>query len=314
MIKWLAYSIIAIGLVLAVWVEAQYKADIPVEKLRKEYAFADSKFLHYDSTEVHYRSTGVGSTLLLVHGFGGNLRNWAAWQGLLSDSLNVVTMDLPGYGLTGPISSERYCDSAQVAFLSAFVDSMALDTFYLGGNSMGGSIAWHYALQHPEKVKKLILVNSSGYANTTSSKSTPIGFKMLQNKTLSGLMKKITPESVIRKTLLKTYANDSLVTAEEVKTYMDLLLREGNREVLVQRMQQSFAGRDTALIQGLSMPTLILWGDQDNIINVQSAYKFQRDIPTNRLIVYAGIGHLPMHELPLQSSKDLREFLKEEHP
>jgi pimeloyl-ACP methyl ester carboxylesterase len=304
----LLFLIVLIG--LGLYLELNYRPDLPIEKVKKEMAFKSSKYVPFDSTDVHYIKSGKGPVLVLVHGFGGNLRNWKEWQTILSDSFTVISMDLPGYGLTGPTHSADYSDSAQVAFLAYFCDQLKLDSFYLAGNSMGGSIAWRFALQYPNKVRKLVLLDAAGYPRAAEDEDdVPIGFKVLQKPGLSKFIAKITPRSIMSATLRNTYGDPSLVTEGEVDEFMTLLLRAGNREVLIKRMQQRFSINDTTLISTIKQPALIMWGDRDNVIKVADAAKFHRDIPNSELIIYPGVGHLPMHEIPALSAEDVTKFL-----
>ncbi len=310
-LKWQLGILLVLVLCAALYLEAQYKEDIPVEAIKKEFATKKSKYVHYDGAAVHYQVSGKGPTIVLIHGFGGNTYNWRHWQEMLSDSFKVISVDLPGFGITGPITSGNYSDSAQVAFLEAFVDSLKLKHFVLAGNSMGGAISWKYAAKNPDKVKELILINASGYPSINSGKKRPLAFRLLDKESLRPFLTKITPESVIKKTLLNTYFQDSLVTKEEVNLYVKMLVREGNREVILNRSKNGSSRPDTTLLSTLPMRTLILWGDQDNVISVANAYRFERDIPDNKLIIYENVGHLPMFEDPIATTRDLRAFLAE---
>ena len=91
--------------------------------------------------------------------------------------------------------------------METFVDRIGLKNFHIAGNSFGGFVSWNYALENADKVDKLILLNSSGYP--MGDKKLPLGFRLAKNKNLLPLMKKITPRSLVKKTVLAAYEDDS---------------------------------------------------------------------------------------------------------
>ena len=226
----------------------------------------------------------------------------------LQDSFQVVTVDLPGFGFTGPRPDGDYSTAMYIELLDRFFEANQLDSFYLGGNSMGGSISWQYALAYPEKVKKLILVNSAGYPRNVEGGKIPIGFRVLNLPGAKALITKVTPKSLMRKTVEGIYGDQNLVTEAGVQQFMDILRRPGNRKALFDR-RSADQGVGAEAIKQLSMPTLIMWGDQDRLIDVQNAYLFEKDIQGAEMVVYEGVGHVPMLEIPDQSAADLRAFL-----
>lgn len=305
------FRFVLIGIVAVIlgFCAIHYKADIPADEIIKKYALPDSKFIEIEGQRIHYRRKGTGETLVLVHGFSANLRNWSAWYDMLSNAYDVICMDLPGYGLTGPVSKSDYSDSSQAAFLDRFMTAMHVDSFYLAGNSMGGSIAWHYALSYPDKVKKLILINSAGYADQ-EKKENVLGFALLRMPVIKDLITAITPRFIVERSVRKIYGDPAYFTQEEADIYYDMMLREGNRSILLERMKLGFTDESSKISQ-ISQPTLILWGDKDLLIDVRNAYKFDGDIKNSKLTIYENIGHVPMIEHAEQSAKDLVNFLRQ---
>lgn len=313
--KYLHALIKAVGILLAIalfllliLLAANYKSDIPVEKLKEKYAFDDSEYLEMDGMQIHYRKVGQGTPLVLIHGYGGNLWNWEEWTDILKDSFQVISLDLPGFGFTGPRPDGDYSTAMYVDLLDRFFDQINVDSFYLAGNSMGGSISWQYTVKHPDRVRKLALVNSAGYPRNVGGKM-PIGFKILALPGAKSIITKVTPKSVMRKTIEGIYAEEYPVAEAEVTQFMDMMRRTGNRKALFDR-READQGMGSEQIKQIQCPTLIIWGDQDRLINVENAYKFEQDIRNSQLIVYEKIGHVPMMEIPEQSAGDLRAFLE----
>lgn len=302
------YIILGLLVVLTIGVLANSHADIPVEQLKEKYELPNGQYLLIDGMEVHYSIEGKGDTLVLFHGTGGSVHDWNRWMPHLKDSFTIVRLDLPGFGLTGPNPEGIYSVAFYMQFLKHFFQELQLDHFHLGGNSFGGFLAWNFALVQPEMVEKLVLLNASGYPK--SPKDWPLGFRLARDKNWSWLLTSITPKSLIWKTAYDVYEDDSQVTVEIVDRYFELLLRSGNREGLVGRMQQADI-EAYKNIPKVTSPTLILWGEKDKVVSVEDGWRYQKDLPNSRFIIFPSVGHVPMEEDPKQSAAAARLFLLE---
>jgi pimeloyl-ACP methyl ester carboxylesterase len=122
------------------------------------------------------------------------------------------------------------------------------------------------------------------------------------------VLSKFTPKILIKKSLEGSYGNPDRINEALVDRYFDILLREGNRGAMI----EMFGSRRPApyeKIASIRKPTLIIWGDQDRLIDVSNAYRFQRDIAASSLLVIPGSGHVPMEESPREVMRAIREFL-----
>ena len=294
---------------------ALYRTDIPVETLRQTYAPPASMFMDLDGMPVHYRIEGNAADsvpLLLIHGTSSSLLTWDGWVRKLAGERKIIRLDLPGYALTGPpmpgaatyktITPDYYAD-----FLTRFLDNLAVGRCDVAGNSLGGNIAWHLALRHPDRVRKLILIDAAGYPFTP--KSIPIGFRLAQLPVLGSLLAMFTPDALFRSSLKNVYADDAQVTDALVRQYADMTRRDGNRRWFVTR--QTPLDSAWQRIGQIRQPTLILWGQQDSLIPVAVAGRFHQDLPRDTLIVYPNAGHVPMEELPARTAADARAFLRQ---
>ncbi len=278
-------------------------AHIPLDKLKERYTDEHSLFVMVKGVNVHYRDQGTGETLLLIHGTGASLHTWDRWTELLSPQYRVVRLDLPAFGLTGPSLEGDYTSPAYVAFLDEFITTLKLADPVIAGNSLGGGIALHYAITHPEKVKKLVLIDSGGYP----LEQLPMIFRLGRVPLLNQLIKHVTPRFMVRKNLLEVYGDPSRVTDTLVDRYHELLLRRGNRQAMLDRMGQ--LQQQPENIPGISMPTLILWGEADQWIPLKNGHRFHQEIKDSRLITYPGLGHVPMEEAPEKTASDLMDWL-----
>ena len=288
-----------------------YQSDIPVSSLKLKYAKLPSNFITIDGMNVHYRDVGVQSDslpIILLHGTGASLHTWQGWVDELSKTRRVITVDLPAFGLTGPNATNDYSPEAYVEFTRQFIEAFRIKACVLGGNSLGGGIAWQTAATYPDLIQKLILVDASGYPN--KAKSVPMAFRLAKVPILNSLLTVITPRSVIEKSIKNVYGNSELVTKELIDRYYDLTLRPGNRKAFVARMQLDSFQDNSDKIKTLTQPTLIIWGEKDLLIPVENAHKFATDLPNNKLVVYSELGHVPMEENPQETVKAVKEFLK----
>lgn len=310
--KILGYIFGGLLLLLLVGLVVGYQADIPVETLKAKYAVAPSQFLAIDGLNVHYRDEGQSRSdsvpLVLIHGTGASLLTWNGWADGLKNDYRVLRLDLPAYGLTGPNANNQYSLDYYADFLKYFLDKLNVKRCVVGGNSLGGGVAWAFALKYPERVSKLILVDAVGYP--MQSKSVPIAFQLAKIGWLKSVFTKITPRSIIESSLKNVYADDVKVTPELVQQYWDMSLREGNRLAFVSRMSATNKPDSSwQRIKTLAMPTLILWGAHDELIPLSVGERFHKDLANDTLIVYKNAGHVPMEEIPNETLRDVRAFL-----
>ena len=278
--------------------------DIKPNKLRKEFSNEHSQFIDLDGTNIHYRREGSGPTIVLLHGTGSSLHCWEEWKKYLLAHFEVITLDLPAFGLTGPSSSRKYKIESYLKTLNKFFQKLNIKSFSLAGNSFGGWIAWSYAVSNPEQVKKLILVSSSGYPEGSKL---PI-IKLAQKPILGNLLKWISPKSIVKKNLLQSVYDSIIINKKMIDRYHKLVTREGNRQALIDRARTSFTDNSSS-IQTIECPTLILWGLQDNINPVSMAYKFYKEICNSKLKIYEQCGHLCMEEIPKESAEAVISFM-----
>lgn len=291
---------------IAILATLSVRLDLPVEEL-KEYSGEPSEFADIQGLKVHYRDEGVAGTappLVLLHGTSASLHTWDGWVAELARDHRIVRMDLPGFGLTGPDPGHRYAPEDDVAFLDAFFDELKLERVALAGNSLGGGIALHYALEHPQRVSRLILIDSSGLPHDKIW-----SLELLALPGIGRIFRWTTPRSGTRRMLEQVYADDSKVTEDLVDRYYELLLREGNRAALRARWRiprPSLADR----LHEIDTPTLVLWGAKDEWLPADPiACQFRDGIAGAELEIYPDLGHVPMEEGPVQTALRARAFL-----
>ena len=311
--KFLKYLLLVIVILVSGFVAFNWKNDVSVEELKKRYANTESEFVEIDGMQVHFRDQGLATDslpIVLIHGTGASLHTWESWVNELKNKHRIITLDLPAYGLTGPNKTGDYSQDFYVNFMENFLLKLNIKRCVLGGNSLGGSITWAFALEHPERVDKMILVDAGGYPMV--SKSVPIAFQIARMPIVGNLFKYILPYAVIEKSLQNVYVHDDRITPELIERYYDLASRTGNRKAFLDRMRSSIKNDNYLKIKTLTMPTLIIWGKEDGLIPLDVAEKFHKDLPNDTMIVFKDLGHTPMEEDPMKTVKAVKDFLRKE--
>lgn len=277
---------------------------LSIEYLNQKYTNEQSQFKLVEGANIHYRDEGKGEVLVLLHGIGSSLHTWEEWTKELKHKYRIIRLDLPGFGLTGADSSNTYTVERYISVLHTFLSSLEIDEYFLAGNSMGGWLAWEYTLEYPDEVKKLILIAAAGFI-TPDNPPKPLRLAQKHKK----LVTKGAPRFAIKKFLKQAYGDNGKVTDTLVDRYYELNNRPGNGEVFYTMANAKYRPQ-TSRLPEIQIPTLIMWGSEDKIwIDVSQAKSFEALLPNDQLIIYDGLGHLPMEEDPKATAKDAREFL-----
>lgn len=306
----LALKTLGIFLMLVALGFAASKApDRSLESLVPRWAPAPSDFVDVDGLLVHYRDQGPSSDplpLVLIHGTGASLHTWEGWVAELAKTRRVISFDLPGFGLTGPNADNDYSNARYIAFVRNLLSRLGIGRAIVGGNSLGGEIAWQLALADPARVAGLVLVDAAGHDFVPES--LPLGFRIARIPVLREPMRWLLPRRAIEASVTNVYGDPSRVSAELVDRYYELTLREGNRAALMQRMDQLAPG-PVARLPEIQVPTLILWGGQDRLIPPRWGQAFHEAIRGSRLVTFPALGHVPHEEDPAATLVALRDWL-----
>ena len=283
--------------------------EVPVEDLEPAYAEGEDDFVWVEGMRVHYRDEGPRDAPVLVclHGTFSSLHTWDGWVDALADDYRIVRPDLPGHGLTGPHPEARYAMADYVAFLAALLEELDVERVAVAGNSRGGEVAWRFALDHPERVTALVLLDSMGFPMEPDG---PKG--LLDLPVLPRLLSRLTPRYLIRRSVRDVYGDPSRVPPELVDRYHDLMRRAGNRDAHLELVRRDANPEHRHEELGdLTVPTLVLWGEEDYWIPPWFAERFGDAIPGAEVVRYDGVGHTPMEEAPARTAADIRRFLAE---
>lgn len=313
MLRKFAAIILTLVAVLAAGWFALKRPDIPYETLESSYTLPESQFLTVSGDiKLHYTDTGPrdAPVVVLVHGFAASLHTWQPWRKTLENSYRVITLDLPGHGLSRvsdehPVSIDYYVDTVE-----AVTRKLKVDQFSLAGSSMGGNVAWQYALAHPDQLVSLILVDASGWPDANQGDD-PLVFRLLRIPLARILMKDLDLSGLIEGGLRDSFANPDLVSQDMVERYTAMSRAPGHRDAMLRLMagSNSRVKASKQRLADIRVPTLILWGKHDNLIPVGDAARFEAALPNAVAITYPDAGHIPQEEVADESASDVRAFL-----
>jgi pimeloyl-ACP methyl ester carboxylesterase len=289
---------------------AYQQPDRTVAELKGRWTDSASQFMPIAGMQVHYKDEGPRNDpmpIVLLHGTSSSLHTWDGWADALKTQRRVIRFDLPAFGLTGPSPDHNYSIENYASTVISILDKLGVEHCLLGGNSLGGYIAWATAVLYPQRIKQLVLVDASGYP--FKSDSVPIGFKIAQTPVLNTLMKEVLPRFLVKDSVENVFGDPTRVTPELVNRYFELTTRAGNRQALVERFKQTRPGEFSKRVSEIKIPTLILWGQRDHLIPAAIADRFHQDIATSTLVRFETLGHVPHEEDPLATVAALKDFL-----
>ena len=191
-----------------------------------------------------------------------------------------------------------------------------MEKFSIAGNSMGGGIAWRYALENPEKTQSLILLASSGIYSSEerlqieeSERESPLVWKLMRSNFVSYFLSLYTPKFFATQGLKTSVYDLNLATEEIANQFHELTLMQGSREAILSRFsKQNYNDEKPDILKKIQAPTLIIHGREDNIISFKSSINLDQYIQNSQLVIYPKIGHLPMYETPARVADDIKKF------
>jgi len=311
--KVLAIIVIVLVVLLgAAWLKLS-GPDIPYDVLDAKYSDANSHFVDLPGGfHAHYQEVGDPHLplLLLLHGFGDSYTSWEGWVRELKSQFHIITLDFPGHGLTQAPDGYELRLGGLADFVDSFASALSLPKFALAGNSMGGGVAWQFALKHPERIDALILVDAAGFANEGPPPQTPLAFKILRYRLGRALLRNIDNRPLIDSGLKIDVYDKTVITPALVDRWAEFQRAPGHRAILMSIDFSDAAQASEAVLRNITVPTLVVNGENDVLIEPKSAEKFARAIPGAKLILYPHVGHLPQIEIPQRSAADVAAFLQ----
>jgi pimeloyl-ACP methyl ester carboxylesterase len=219
-------------------------------------------------------------------------------------------VDFPGHGLTRAPEEYQLAGDGLADFVDAFAAKLALPKFAVAGNSMGGGVAWQLAVRHPDRIHALILVDAAGFPNEKPPVEVPLAFRLLQYPIGRAVLRNIDNRPLIDEGLKTDVYDKSLITPAIVDRWAEFQRAPGHRAILIGVNFGAQTQATADLLGTIKVPTLVLHGENDVLIEPASARKFAAAIPGAKLITYPLVGHLPQIEIPQRSAADAAAFLE----
>ncbi|RZF27227.1 alpha/beta fold hydrolase [Paraburkholderia sp. UYCP14C] len=282
--------------------------------LRRRYTQSGSQFVQIMGADVHYVDEGPGAVngnpIVMIHGFASSLHTWNRVADELKREHRVIRLDLPPFGVTGPLRSasgaiETMNLPTYRRFIDTFLQALGIERATLIGNSLGGLISWDYALRHRGAVERLVLIDSAGFPMKL-----PIYIDLFNSALVRASSPWCLPDAIVRSAVRDVYGDPRKIDALTLRRYVEFFQGEDTRTAIGKMVPTlDFNHLDTDALTTLDVPTLVLWGAKDRWIPTAHAAEFASRIPGAKSVMYAELGHIPMEEAPERVLADLREFL-----
>ncbi|MFP5262360.1 MAG: alpha/beta fold hydrolase [Blastocatellia bacterium] len=260
---------------------------------------AADKFATIYGAKIHYLEAGSGPAVILLHGLGGDVSNWFATIGPLSEKYRVIVPDQIGFGRSDkPMINYRV--GTLVDFLDALYKELKIERATLVGNSLGGWTAAAYALAHPDRVERLVLVDAAGFALTGD----------VNPRTLNGL----SPSTLegAKQLLAQIFYNKQMFGSDAAAGLMLTRRMMAGDGYTIQRFIDSIVNGEDVLDKRLSaikQPTLIIWGREDLLTPLAMGERFKKEINGSELLVIEKCGHVPQLEKSAEFNAALMKFI-----
>lgn len=305
----IAVAVLA-ALLAAAWL-ALRGPEIPFSALEAKYAGIGSGHVDLpNGVRLHFEQSGPTSApvVVLLHGYGDSFTTWERWAPILAAQNRVIAIDLPGHGLTRAPDGYTLSTAGLVETLDQFATRHGLERFALVGNSLGGDVAWDYALKHPARVSALVLVDAAGWPQKPSG-NPPLAFRILRYPIGRWLLAHIDNRPLIEQGVKAEVHDPTVITTAFIDRWAELQRAPGHRAILMSLAPNALAVATAADLAMIRAPTLILHGADDPLISPDSGRAFAAAIPGATLTLYPDVGHLPQVEIPERSARDVAAFL-----
>ncbi|MCM3567041.1 alpha/beta fold hydrolase [Neobacillus mesonae] len=240
--------------------------------------------------------------LLLIHGFASSIYTFNLLIPLLKEYFSIIAIDLPGFGRSEKSASFVYSFQNYAKIVADCMDYFKLKEVNIAGHSMGGQIALYTAKVIPEKIKNLVLLSSSGYlkrANRALIFCTYLPF-------FHYFIRRKVQSKEVREHLKNVFYQQSLITEDYIEEYGKPLQEEGFYISLMRLLRYREGDLSSMELKNITIPTLLLWGEEDQVVPVHIGHRLANDLPNAKLITYEKTGHLITEE---RSNEVFKEIL-----
>jgi len=283
-------------------------ADVSFEEVRASVPYSESsRFAEIDGVRIHYQEKGVGTPLVLIHGFTSSTYTWKDVFEPLSRNFRVIAVDLKGFGFSGKPDGD-YTRRAQAQLVIHLLDNLKIDKAWLMGNSMGGEVALNVALADPQRVAGLILIDTSGVAIKGVGSLAPAYVRIpIVGRLLAALA--LTSDKLVREGLEKSFFDDTKITDDRVAHYYRPLRTRGGQLAALRARTQWDQFPIEQDLGKITARTLIIWGEEDALIPLAAGRTMNSLIKDSQLVIIEKCGHVPQEEMPARVLEEAMSFI-----
>ena len=251
----------------------------------------ERKEVKLDVGNIIYLENNIASesTIILLHGFGGDKDNWNKFSSELNGINHVIILDLPGHGESVSRNNLGYSITHQSQILNTFLEAKKINKIHIVGNSMGGAIALKFSGMNPEKVKSLTLIDALGMIKTKSEVT-----RLIEEKAVNPFFNLCTTEA------FESMLHFGMEKPPYIPGFLmeHIVSKKCARSSIEKIVYKDFL-KDadlTNVAENIKTPTLIIWGRKDKVLHVDNATLFHETIKNSKLAIFDELGHVPLLE------------------
>lgn len=276
-----------------------------LDDVRAEWMGEHDRLVDAADMQWRVRETGPPNarTIVLIHGFSHSLESFERLADELDEDYRVIRFDLPGHALTGARADAAYSVDATLDQVSELLDVIAPEQFAIGGNSLGGLVAWRYAAANPETVSHLVLISPGGYPNLG------VGDDPAPVPPAVRLFLTTAPDAGVAAATAALYADPTRLSEADIARIGALMRIEGVGPALVERIEQFTLPDPNPDLRTIEAETLVIWGAADRMIPPEHGPRFAAAIPNANLLLVPDAGHMAQVEQPARVSEAIRNLM-----
>jgi pimeloyl-ACP methyl ester carboxylesterase len=274
------------------------------------------RFVPVNDLQLFAITVGSGPDVVLVHGMIDSTATWRSVVPLLEPSYRVHVVDLPGFGFSDKPAGDGYETNWLAEHLIGFLDAVGADRAVLVGNSMGGHVITEAALLHPERVAALVLLEASGLprdvdvaaAAEDAATEEPWVVSLLQRPMGQALVRMLPTRGVLRENLEPAYFRPEDLSEDRLSAWHAPLQTENGMAAYLARYRRSVAAERAERVKTIRAPTLVITGDTDRMVPVETARRYDALLPDSELLIWEDTGHMIQEQHPQRVAAEIQRW------
>jgi pimeloyl-ACP methyl ester carboxylesterase len=288
---------------------SQTNPRLTVAELRAKYGDARSRYMMIRGVEVHYKDEGKGPVLFMVHGSQSSLRTWDRITVLLKRRYRIIRYDIPGYGLSGPVTDAAAATVQPVDIAEELLSRLGVEKFTFVGVSSGGTMGMYLAAKRPELVERLILSNTPSDPVKTDHLVQPQSFLDAQERAVRTRYQDLN----FWNEYLSYFSGDPARISPRTRSeYYDFNRRTAEKHPIALVARIGDGKQATAEMAKVRAPTFLIWGTGDPLLPESAADAIGRYLANARIsrVLMPDVGHYPPLEVPDRFARLIADYVE----